>query len=71
MDEMPERIRSEKELGYAMADFLLDNELLGKWKINATYHGNKQVTPTYLKATIYRNYGSKLQSKEVKVFKLL
>lgn len=70
MDEMPERIRSEKELGYAMADFLLDNELLGKWKINATYHGNKQVTPTYIKATIYRNYGSKLQSKEVKVFKL-
>ncbi|MFD2100443.1 hypothetical protein [Flagellimonas iocasae] len=70
MDEMPDRIRSEKELGYAMADFLLDNELLGKWKINATYHGNKQVTPTYIKATIYRNYGSKLQSKEVKVFKL-
>ncbi|MEW2920882.1 carboxypeptidase-like regulatory domain-containing protein [Muricauda sp. ANG21] len=69
-DEMPERIRSEKELGYAMADFLLDNELLGRWKVNATYHGNKQVTPTYIKATIYRNYGSKLQSKEVKVFKL-
>ncbi|MEW2920881.1 carboxypeptidase-like regulatory domain-containing protein [Muricauda sp. ANG21] len=70
MEEMPERIRSEKELGYAMADFLLDNELLGRWKVNATYHGNKQVTPTYIKATIYRNYGSKLQSKEVKVFKL-
>ncbi len=69
-EEMPERIRSEKELGYAMADFLLDNELLGTWKINATYLGNKQVTPTYIKATIYRNYGSKLQSKEVKVFKL-
>ncbi len=68
--EMPDRIRSEKELGYAMADFLLDNELLGTWKVNATYHGNKQVTPTYIKATIYRNYGSKLQSKEVKVFKL-
>ncbi|MEZ4810078.1 MAG: hypothetical protein R2819_06930 [Allomuricauda sp.] len=70
LEEMPDRIRSEKELGYAMADFLLDNELLGTWKINATYHGNKQLTPTYLKATIYRNYGSKLQSKEVKVFKL-
>lgn len=70
MENMPDRIRSEKELGYAMADFLLDNELLGTWKINATYHGNKQVTPTYIKATIYRNYGSKLQSKEVKVFKL-
>jgi hypothetical protein len=70
MEEMPERIRSEKELGYSMADFLLDDELPGVWKINATYLGNKQLTPVYLKATIYRNYGSKLQSKEVKVFRL-
>jgi len=68
--EMPERIRSEKELGYSMADFLLDEELLGDWKINATYHGNKQLTPTYLKVTVYRNYGSRLQSKEVHAFKL-
>lgn len=69
-EEMPDRIRSEKELGYSMADFLLDEELLGNWKINATYHGNKQLTPTYLKVTVYRNYGSRLQSKEVHVFKL-
>ncbi|MEC7265040.1 MAG: hypothetical protein VXW38_14970, partial [Bacteroidota bacterium] len=70
MEEMPERIRSEKEQGYSMADFLLDDELPGIWKVNATYHGNKQVTPTFVKAIIYRNYGSKLQSKEVKVFQL-
>ncbi len=68
--EMPERIRSEKRLGYSMADFLLDDELAGVWKINVTYLGNKQLSPTYLKATIYKNYGSKIQSKEVKVFKL-
>ncbi len=67
---MPNRIRSEKELGYSMADFLLDDELPGIWKVNTTYHGNKQLTPTYLKATIYRNYGSRLQSKEIKVFRL-
>ncbi|MDF0708263.1 hypothetical protein [Flagellimonas okinawensis] len=68
--EMPERIRSEKRLGFSMADFLLDDELLGVWKVNATYLGNKQLSPTYLKATIYKNYGSKFQSKEVKVFRL-
>ncbi|MEC3964724.1 carboxypeptidase-like regulatory domain-containing protein [Flagellimonas halotolerans] len=68
--EMPERIRSEKKLGYSMADFLLDDELPGIWRINATYHGNKQLTPSYLKVTIYRNYGSKLQSKEIKVYRL-
>lgn len=70
MAEIPERIRSEKRLGFSMADFLLDDGLLGVWKVNATYLGNKQLSPTYLKATIYRNYGSKFQSKEVKVFKL-
>ena len=69
-EEMPERIRSEKELGYSMADFLMDDALPGVWQVNAIYQGNKQLTPTYLKATIYRNYGSKLQSKEVKVFRL-
>ncbi|NDV16781.1 hypothetical protein GO009_12160 [Muricauda sp. TY007] len=68
--EMPERIYSEKKLGYSMADFLLDDELPGTWKVNATYHGNKQLTPFYLKVTIYRNYGSKLQSKAVKVYRL-
>ncbi|MEC8832731.1 MAG: hypothetical protein VX772_10260, partial [Bacteroidota bacterium] len=68
--EMPERIQSEKKFGYSMADFLLDDELPGRWRVNATYHGNKQVTPTYLKVTIYRNYGSKLQSKETKVYRL-
>jgi len=71
MEDIPDRIRSEKELGYSMADFLLDDELPGVWKVNVTYLGNKQLTPTYLKATVYRNYGSKLQSKEVKVFQLM
>ncbi|GLU45007.1 carboxypeptidase-like regulatory domain-containing protein [Allomuricauda sp. NBRC 101325] len=70
LEEMPERIRSEKKLGFSMADFLLDDELPGNWKVNLTYLGNKQLSPTYVKATIYKNYGSKVQSKEVKVFKL-
>ena len=70
LSEMPERIQSEKKFGYSMAEFMLDDELPGIWKVNATYHGNKQVTPSYLKVTVYQNYGSKLQSKDVKVFKL-
>ncbi len=68
--EMPERIRSEKKFGYSMADFILDDELPGIWKVNATYHGNKQLTPSYIKVTIYRNYGSKLQSKKIMVYRL-
>ncbi len=70
LEEMPDRIRSEKQLGYSMVDFLMDDALPGIWKVNATYLGNKQLTPTYLKATMYKNYGSKLQTKEVQVFRL-
>lgn len=70
LQEMPDRIRAEKQLGFSMADFLLDDELQGIWKVNTTYLGNKQLTPTYLKATIYKNYGSKFQTKKVKVFRL-
>lgn len=70
LGEMPERIRSEKQFGYSMVDFLLDDALPGSWSVNATYLGNKQLTPTYLKATIYNNYGNKLQRREVKVFRL-
>ncbi|SDQ79577.1 carboxypeptidase-like regulatory domain-containing protein [Flagellimonas zhangzhouensis] len=68
--EMADRVRSEKQLGYSMVDFLLDDELPGIWNVNTTYLGNKQLTPTYLKATIYKNYGSKFQTKEIKVFRL-
>ncbi len=65
-----ETIALEKEYGYNTTEYLLDGSLPGKWKVNVNYLGNKSLTPTYLKATIYRNYGSKSQRKEVKVFKL-
>ena len=65
-----ESIALEKEFGYNAKEYLLDGALPGQWKINVNYFGNKSLTPTYLKATIYHNYGSKSQRKEVKVFKL-
>ncbi|WP_222984013.1 carboxypeptidase-like regulatory domain-containing protein [Flagellimonas meishanensis] len=63
-------IMQEKEMGYSCAEFLIDDYLPGNWKININYMGNKSLTPTYLKATIYHDYGSKMQRKETKVFKL-
>ena len=65
-----EAIALEKEFGYSTTEYLLDGSLPGQWKVNVNYLGNKSLTPTYLKATIYHNYGSKSQRKEVKVFKL-
>jgi hypothetical protein len=44
--------------------------LPGIWQVNVTYLGNKSLTPSYLKATLYHNYGTRAQRKEVKVFKM-
>ncbi len=63
-------IRDEKLKGYATKEYLIDGSLSGDWLVNVNYLGNKSLTPTYLKATIFYNYGQKSQSEEVKVFKL-
>ncbi|SHK61793.1 CarboxypepD_reg-like domain-containing protein [Maribacter aquivivus] len=65
-----ERIQSEKRSGFSSEEYLIDDTLRGNWLVNATYLGNKSLTPTYLKATVYYNYGSASQRKETKVFKL-
>lgn len=70
LKENPDKIMQEKNVGYSCSEYLIDDALAGNWKVNIKYQGNKSLTPTYLKATIYHNYGSKLQRKEIKVFKL-
>ena len=65
-----EHIRKEKLIGYSCEEFLIDESLPGTWLVNAKYLGNKSLTPSYLKATIYYDYGSAAQRKEIKVFKL-
>ncbi|MFD0797399.1 carboxypeptidase-like regulatory domain-containing protein [Maribacter chungangensis] len=65
-----ELISREKVFGFNVMEELIDGSLPGNWQINVTYLGNKSLTPTYLKATVYYNYGTNAQRKEVKVFKL-
>ncbi|MDT0621336.1 carboxypeptidase-like regulatory domain-containing protein [Croceitalea vernalis] len=65
-----ETISREKNFGYNITEYLIDGSLPGNWSVNVNYLGNKSLTPTYLKATIYYAYGSRNQRKEVKVFKL-
>ena len=65
-----ERISDEKQIGYAVQEYLIDESLPGTWRVNCTYLGNKSLTPTYLKATIYHNYGTSGQHMDIKVFKL-
>jgi len=66
----PDRIKDGKLVGYTCEEYLIDKSLLGNWKVNLKYLGNKSLTPSYLKATIYHNFGTPAQRKEVKVFKL-
>ncbi len=63
-------IYREKDFGYNTTEYLLDEALPGTWQVNINYSGNKSLTPTFLKATVYYNYGTRAQRKEVKTFKL-
>lgn len=63
-------VRSQKIAGFSMQEHLIDDSMIGQWQVNVKYLGNKSLTPTYLKATIYKNYGSSQQNKETKLFKL-
>lgn len=65
-----ERIFDEKIKGYSCEHFLIDKGLLGEWKINIKYFGNKAYNPTYMKATVYYDYGTSMERSEVKVFAL-
>ena len=65
-----ERVKEEKLSGFSTEEYLIDDSIRGTWQVNATYFGNKSLTPTYLKATVYHNYGTASQRKETKVFKL-
>ena len=66
----PHRISDEKRVGFSCEEFLIDQSLPGVWQVNATYLGNKKLTPTYMKTTMYHNFGSANQRKEIKIHRL-
>ncbi len=70
LENESERIYDEKIKGYSCEHFLIDKSLLGEWKINIKYFGNKGYNPTYMKATVYYDYGTSMERSEVKVFSL-
>lgn len=65
-----ERIIDEKDNGYSIAEYVIDGNLPGTWTVNAKYLGNKSLTPTYLKVTVYTSYGKRSQRKQVRTFKM-
>jgi len=67
-----QRILQEKELGYGLEEFYLTSSDLGEWTFNMNYFGNssKLDEPTFIKITIYKNFGSANETKDIKVVRL-
>ncbi len=70
LESNPNRIRDEKTIGYSSEQFLVAEDLVGKWHLNLKYFGNKGYSPTYLKVTTFLDYGASSQRQKTTVYKL-
>ncbi|MEP0266792.1 carboxypeptidase-like regulatory domain-containing protein [Dokdonia sp.] len=66
-----ERLKDEVIKGYSLEEFALDDAPPGEWLINIQYLGEDNIQPPiYLKYTLYLNYATPQETKEVKIIKL-
>lgn len=66
-----ERLEDELRNGYSLEEFGLDEAPPGEWLINIQYLGEEGIQPpAYLKYTVYLNYATLQETKEVKIIKL-
>ncbi len=64
-------LKEEVTQGYAMKEYVVDEKSKGNWRVNIrALEEEPQKNPTYLKYTLYRNYGLPTETKEVKVINL-
>ena len=59
--------------GYGPEEFMIKKGLKGEYNVEIDYYADevqKISGPTILKVTIFKNYGSKNESKEIRVFRL-
>ncbi len=61
---------SNSKQKYDCKQFFIDHEIKGTWSINLNYHGNQSDYPTYLKLSIYHDYGLPSQSLRIRVYRL-
>lgn len=66
----PDRIRDEKIRGYSSEEFFIYEPLPADWQVNVSYKGNKKLTATYLKLTVYKNYNTRSQKAFSKLYRL-
>jgi len=65
------KMLDEVKNGYAMQEYIIDDAEKGQWIINLkNLTEEPSLNPTYLKYTVYSNYGLENESSEVKIIKL-
>ena len=69
--ENKERVMDEITYGYNTEEFIIDDAENGEWIINIECLSKEPlINPTYLKYTVFKNYGLNNETKKVKVIKL-
>ena len=63
-------ILDEKLKGYTSREFVIDGDIGGEWLVNLTYYGNKKYAPTYLKTTVFNDWGRSNEIKKTTIFKM-
>lgn len=68
----PERMLDEVSNGYTTEEYIIDDAEAGEWIINieSLTEELNSINPTYLKYTVYKNYGLPSETYKVKVVKL-
>jgi hypothetical protein len=69
--ENQREVQADIKNGISSKEFVLDKAVPGKWLININPLGesNKR-NPTFIKYTLYRNYGTELETKTIKTIDL-
>ncbi|MEM6893999.1 MAG: tetratricopeptide repeat protein [Bacteroidota bacterium] len=70
LQENTDKVSRAKDHGYSIFERFVDANDADNWTIYTKYLGNKRMTPSYLKITVYHNYGTKNQRKDISTFKL-
>ena len=65
------RLEDEQKYGYNTGEFIIDGSKKGRWIINIeNYSFQDELSPTYLKYTVYKNYGRPNEIKKTSVIDL-
>lgn len=70
--ENSQRISQQKQFGYGLEEFYLTESDQGEWTFNMKYYGttSNRERPTFVKITMYKNFGQNNQSRTIKTVRL-